>query len=97
MLLLLAGDLMFHLNRMLSSPRLESIVTWEVALFVVIKFLFRLVSFLTSTGACPRPLHLSCLEHFHSCLLQDFCNYKTGQILRRVQQEFVQIWMCLLL
>ena len=41
MLLLLAGDLMFHLNRMLSSPRLESIVTWEVALFVVIKFLFR--------------------------------------------------------
>ena len=32
---------MFHLNRMLSSPRLESIVTWEVALFVVIKFLFR--------------------------------------------------------
>lgn len=91
------GSLMFDLNRILFSPQLPNIVTWEVSLFTIIKFLFTLVSYLTvSTGLCT-DLDISCVKYFQNCLIKDFTDYRTEKILTRVQQEFIQIWMCLLL
>ena len=88
---------MFDLNRILFSPQLPHIVTWEVSLFTIIKFLCHLVSYLTvSTGLC-HDLDISCVKYFHKCLIKDFTDYRTEKILTRVQQEFIQIWMCLLL
>jgi len=91
------GNLMFDLNRILFSPQLPHIVTWEVSLFTIIKFLCHLVSYLTvSTGLCL-DLDISCVKYFHNCLIKDFTDYRTEKILTKVQQEFIQIWMCLLL
>lgn len=91
------GDLMFHLNRILFSPHLKTIVTWEVSLFLIIKFLYKLVAMINSNRLCYTTLNLSCVNNFQKCLLKDFCNFKTAEILTKVQREFVQIWMCLLL
>ena len=41
---------MFQLNRILFSKTLVSIVTWEVSLFMMIKFLNKLVSYLLKSG-----------------------------------------------
>lgn len=91
------GNLMFDLNRILFSPQLPHIVTWEVSLFTIIKFLCHLVSYLTvSTGLCL-DLDISCVKYFHNCRIKDFTDYRTEKILTKVQQEFIQIWMCLLL
>ena len=94
--ILFAGDLMFHLNRILFSPHLQTIITWEVSLFIIIKFLSKLINFLHSTGLCHNT-DISCVKYFKKCLLKDFCDYKTKEILVRVQQEFISIWMCILL
>jgi len=90
------GDLMFQLNRILFSKTLVSIVTWEVSLFMMIKFLNKLVSYLLKSGLCQN-LEVSCVKFFHFCLLKEFCSYQTTEILKNVQQEFIQIWMSLLL
>lgn len=91
------GDLMFHLNRILFSPHLQTIITWEVSLFIIIKFLSKLINFLHSTTGLCHNTDISCVKYFQKCLLKDFCDYKTQKILVKVQQEFISIWMCILL
>jgi len=91
------GDLMFHLNRILFSPHLKTIVTWEVTLFLIIKFLYKLVAMINSNRLCKPTLNLSCVKNFQNCLLKEFCNFKTAEILTQIQREFIQIWMSLIL
>ena len=93
----ISGDLMFHLNRILFSPHLKTIVTWEVTLFLIIKFLYKLVAMINSNRLCTTTLSLSSVKNYHKCFLKDFCNFKTSEILTQIQREFIQIWMCLLL
>jgi len=90
------GDLMFHLNRILFSPHLKTIVTWEVTLFLIIKFLYKLVAMINSNRLCTITLSLSSVKNYHKCFLKDFCTFETAEILTQIQREFIQIWMCLL-
>ena len=94
---LISGDLMFHLNRILFSPHLKTIVTWEVTLFLIIKFLYKLVAIINTNRLCTTTLSLSSVKNYHKCFLQDFCNFETAEILSQIQREFIQIWMCLIL
>ena len=93
----ISGDLMFHLNRILFSPHLKTIVTWEVTLFLIIKFLYKLVAMINSTRLCTTTLSHSSVKNYHKCFLKDFCTFETAEILTQIQREFIQIWMCLLL
>jgi len=92
----LIGDLIHQLNRILFSPLLVSLKTWEVTLFMIIKFLHTLITFLHYSGLCHN-IDVQCVKFFNSCLLNEFCDYETEHVLARVQQEFIGIWMSLIL
>ena len=71
----ISGDLMFHLNRILFYPHLKTIVTWEVTLFLIIKFLYKLVAMINSHRLCTTTLSLSSVKNYHKCFLKDLTNF----------------------
>ena len=91
-----SGDLIQQLNRILFSQQFVVIRSWEVSLFMIIRFLSRLLTHLHLSGLCQN-VDVKCVKYFSRCVLQDFCNYETKHVLAKVQQEFIGIWMSLIL
>ena len=91
-----SGDLIHQLNRILFSQQFVRVRSWEVSLFLTIRFLYRLVTHLHLSGLCQN-IDVQCVKYFSRCVLQDFCNYETKHVLAKVQQEFIGIWMSLIL